>query len=138
PSDDYGPNFPGSDPVKIISKSIDFCCNKSKVRYSLSMTSLIEQYIEDHKYAWAESTLRSERYRLLGSIEALNGNASAGWMALSKLKPYARAQTWNRICHFIDWCIENGHRSGPNEFKQFRKKNARQFKRVYERKVPDI
>ncbi len=102
------------------------------------MEALIERYIEDQKYAWAETTQRSERHRLASVERQIDNGVDAVWISLAGLKPYSRVQTWNRICHFIDWCIENGHRSGPNEFKQFRKKNARQFKHVYERRVPTV
>jgi integrase len=103
-----------------------------------NISSLIDAYLEDRKLAWAPSTLKSERYRLVAVAEAMDGKAETLWDALASYKPYARATTWTRITDFWAWGLAAGHFTGANQYEQFRKKNALQFKNVYQRRTPTI
>jgi hypothetical protein len=104
------------------------------------MNGWVNEYIEDHKNAWAETTQRSERYRLQAAV----GNRrtvldpARVWESLAGLKPYARTQAFSRASHFVSWLISKGYVQGPNRFEEFRTKNARLFKHVYERRIPEI
>lgn len=102
------------------------------------MKSLIKKYIKAHNLAWSSSTLKSEASRLNTISEALNGNATALWSLLTTKKAYTRVTVWTRVVKFWDWCIEEGYKDGKNPYKQFRRKNARLFRGVYLRRVPDI
>lgn len=100
---------------------------------------LIEQYLADRRLAWAPSTQRSERHRLMAVAEHLDGNPETLWAALADLKPYARATAWTRVTDFWDWAITEGKvAAAANRYQQFRKKNALQFKNAYTRQVPSI
>ncbi len=102
------------------------------------MKNLISAYLDDMKLAWATTTLRSERYRLFSVAEALDGDPMHLWGLLHSLAPYSRLTTWTRVCMFWDWLLENKHRSGTNEYRIFKRKNAKLFKHVYVRRSPDI
>jgi integrase len=100
------------------------------------MKHLIPLYLEDMKYAWAESS----RARLNGLADLMGQPADKVWDALVArgMKPYARVTTWARLCTFITWALGEGHYVNPkgNIYAHFRKKNARLFKHCYEKKVP--
>lgn len=104
------------------------------------MMKLIDLYIESKQLAWALTTLRSEESRLHSVESALDDNPLTLWKELGRrgLKPYSKATLWTRVVDFYDWCIEEGHRQGPNPYKTFRKKNAKQFKNVYQKQLPEI
>lgn len=103
-----------------------------------TMRTLVKRYLEDQKYAWAESTKKAAEARLNKYADLTGGSPEDAWEALKGLKPYTRATTWTNLVSFIDWAIEEGHIEGPNSFKKFRKRNARLFKHVYERKIPTV
>lgn len=98
----------------------------------------ISQYIEDMKLAWSPTTLRSERYRLLAVVKELDGSPTRLWKATEGLAPYARVTTWTRVTAFWDWLLEKKLATGVNEYRTFRKRNARQFKNAYKKNVPEI
>lgn len=102
------------------------------------MHDLIKSYLLSKSLAWSETTLRSEGYRLSGTMEVLDGNPHALWDFLTskKMKPYSKLTTWTRVINFWDWCIEEGHRDGINEYRKFKKENARVFKNTYLRRAP--
>jgi integrase len=100
----------------------------------------IELYVDGHKLAWAETTLRSERARLVGLLGHLDGNPATLMSVFEarKTKPYTRVTAWTRVTRFYDWLIQNGHFAGVNEYARFRQANARQFKNAYVRKTPKL
>lgn len=103
------------------------------------MKDLIERYIKAHEFSWSESTKRSERYRLIGLSPVLDCVPDAVWEHLEKnFGAYSRITSWTRIVAFYDWLIESGLRPGPNQYRIWRKRNAKQFKHCYERKIPEI
>jgi integrase len=99
------------------------------------MESKIEQYIEEMKNRWAPSTLSSERHRLLGLKDNINGNPPHLWNVLSQQSPYTRLTTWLRVSNFWGWLHPS---EKENVYEGFKKKNARLFKNAYERKKPSI
>jgi hypothetical protein len=101
------------------------------------MNGWIEEYIKDHEYAWAETTRRVERSRLV-SAASLSESPAELWDQLGGLGAYSRVQSFNRVSHYVGWLVERGYVQGPNEFAEFRRKNARLFKHVYERRVPEV
>lgn len=103
------------------------------------MDNLVKAYIEDHRLAWSPTTLRSERYRLQGIQEILDGDPHRLWQTLeSRQRPYSRVTTWTRVVSFWDWLVREGHRTGPNPYQIFREKNARLFRYVYQTKTPTV
>jgi site-specific recombinase XerD len=103
-----------------------------------NMKDLISQYLESKKYAWSQTTLRSERYRLQAIENELDGNPTKLWESIQEYKPYARLTLWTRVTDFYEWLIEEGKHSGQNPYKAWRKKNAKNFKNVYVRRLPEI
>lgn len=105
---------------------------------NLTVTQLIEKYLDDKKLAWAETTLKSERHRLNAAAPAIDGKAQTLWDALQEHGAYGRQTIWTRVTDFYQWCLDNEHVQGGNPYRAFRQKNARQFKNVYTKKVPNI
>jgi integrase len=103
------------------------------------MKELINEYITEQQGSWSESTKRSERYRLSSIVDHLSGPEQL-WKYLEKnIRPYSRSTYWIRTITFYDWLQSGGHVSdGANPYREFRKKNARLFKHVYERRFPSI
>ena len=102
------------------------------------MQSHIEAYIKDKEFAWAPTTLRSESYRLSSLNLVLDGDPHRLWEHLQSLSSYSRITTWTRVCAFWEWMIMTGRISGPNSYKQWRAKNARMFKNVYNPTHPKL
>lgn len=99
----------------------------------------IEQYIQDKQLAWSQSTLKSERYRLLGLAESITGDAMVLWQALDAQKPYSRVTAWTRVTQFWDWLMETEKiPNGRNPYQIFRTKHERLFKNAYQERVPSI
>lgn len=101
---------------------------------------MVKHYIDSHSLAWASSTLRSEEHRLTALLPALNGDPARLWRHLTtnNIKPYARVTAWTRVMHFIDWALEQKLVRGSNEYRTFRKRNAKLFKNTYQPKQPDM
>jgi len=108
--------------------------------YMKHIEKYINEYLEDHKLAWATTSLRSERYRLNGVAAILDGNPETLWdhMETKNTGRYSRVTLWTRVSHFWSWCLEEGKFDGKNEYKRFRRKNARLFKNTYVRFTPSI
>lgn len=104
------------------------------------MKNLIDSYIKDHELAWSQTTIKSERARLIQVADFLNKNPDYLWDCLNKrgIKPYSRVTIWTRVCNFWDWGIEHKHFEGSNPYKAWRQINARLFKNAYQRKTPEI
>lgn len=102
------------------------------------MKLLIEWYIDAHKDIWSDSTLRSERYRLLSMSSHLTGSVVPLDSFLNSMGSYSRVTYFSRAIHFWDWLIEHGHVAGVNEYKKFRRDHRKQFKNVYKRKHPNF
>lgn len=98
----------------------------------------IEQYIESKKHAWAESTKRSELFRLRAVESSLTGDPELLFAKLEYLGPYSRLTTWTRVTQYWEYLIEEGFKTGPNPYKVWRKKNARVFKNCYTKNKPTI
>lgn len=101
---------------------------------------LVDDYINDKKFAWSPSTIRSERYRLYGLTSQLNGNPIQLWEYLvENQKPYSRSTSWTRVVEFWQFLIDEGKLPyGKNPYKDWRTKNARVFKNVYTKTTPTI
>jgi integrase len=95
----------------------------------------IKQYLESKKLAWANSTQRSERYRLLSLASVLTGEPHVLWSHLEAvgMAPYTRVTAWTRVTEFWQWMLDEGKVQGRNEYQKFRKTNARLFKNTYNR-----
>jgi hypothetical protein len=104
-----------------------------------NVSQFIDEYIEDKKYAWSPSTIRSEGPRLKGVAKVLNGDPEALWEAINGYKPYSRVTTWIRVVQYVDWLMEKGKvAQGLNPYRSFRTKNARLFKNTYNPRIPDV
>ena len=110
--------------------------------YCLSMNNtiqdLITKYLDSKTNAWAPTTLKSERYRLNAVAPHLDGNPLSLWAAISDRGPYTRVTIWTRVTDFYQWCLDNGHRTGPNHYRTWKEDNARQFKHAYTPRFPEI
>ena len=106
----------------------------------MNTTQAVVEYLKDKTLAWSSSTLRSEEARLTGLAEVIDGNPQRLWDELERrqLKPYTRVTIWSRVCDFWQWRIDAGQETGPNSYRVFRKRYAKQFKNVYVRKTPDV
>ena len=100
------------------------------------MRDLIEAYLESKKNAMAPSTLKSERYRLYSIDFALNGEPQDLWKATRHLSPYSRKTTWMRVRAFWKWLETKGMKTS-NPYKDWMEENAREFKHIYTKKVPE-
>jgi len=94
------------------------------------MNELINQYIEDKKFAWSPTTIKSERARLNSVIHLLDGNPEHLWLNIQYLRPYSRLTLWTRTVDY--WTFVKPNEVNPYE--TFRKKNSRLFKHVYQPK----
>src|SRR5690606_10537223 len=94
------------------------------------------------RLAWEETTKKSERSRLVSVLSALQDqNPETLWkhLELKGIKPYSRVTTWTRVVSFVDWAISQKIITAEtNPYKDWRKKNARLFRHVYEKKSPSI
>lgn len=104
----------------------------------MNVNKLIQMYLDDKRLAWAPTTLKSERYRLQGIVGFVTGDALVLWNALSQHGAYSRLTIWIRVTDMWQWALDEGHLSGGNPYRAFKKKNARLFKHVYEKKIPEI
>lgn len=98
----------------------------------------IAEYIQSQDLAWSKATIRSETARLRSIAPHLDGNPSTLWAALLArgTKPYSRLTAWTRVVRLVDWLIATGAYPAPNQYKEFRRANALQFKHVYVRRQP--
>lgn len=99
---------------------------------------MIEAYIESKKYAWSETTKRSELYRLRAVQNYLTGDPLQLWENIQNQKPYARLTTWTRVTQYWEYLLSKGLQNGQNPYKEWRITNARLFKNVYEKRQPAI
>jgi len=99
------------------------------------MEALIHAYLQAHGNAWAPTTLRSEKFRLLANVALISANdPEAAFKHLSTVrmaKPYAIKTFFIRVSDFYRWAIELGKLHGPNQWRLFMETNARLFKNVY-------
>ena len=105
------------------------------------MQELIDRYIKDHKFAWASSTLASERSRLAKVAPLLSTSEDPQVIYNSvrcKLKPYAVQTLYTRLTHFYGWLLDEGLRTGPNVFARWRRKNRLLFQGAYKREKLDV
>lgn len=105
----------------------------------MNWQNVLDQYINAHRLAWAESTLRSENFRLCKVLPYLDKGPDYVWgMIQLRIKAYSRLTLWTRLVNMLEWAIEEGLVEGPNKFKKFRKKNRRLFNHVYIRRPAEI
>lgn len=104
------------------------------------MNSLIEQYINSKRLAWAPTTLKTELSRLNAHIVRIDDSADKVYQDLADggMKPYAIKTTFIRLGEFYAWLLDAGKRVGENKFKVFLKANARLFKFAYVTEKLDI
>lgn len=101
------------------------------------METLITAYLEDMKLAWAPTTLRSRSLLLRSLSGVIDGDATRLWAVLEArgLGAYSRVTVWTAVTVLWQWALDGGHiPAGPNPYALFRRKYARQFKNVYQRK----
>lgn len=101
---------------------------------------LIAAYIADKRLAWAPTTLKTAHFQLDAYAHVISGIPLALWNEMEKrgLKPYSRVTVFARVTDFYQWLVDYGHVQGPNPYKQFKEKNARQFKNVYKTSKPKV
>lgn len=104
----------------------------------MSMEQLINQYLISKQWAWAPSTQKSESHRLTAIAGELDGNPERLWRSIQDRGSYTRLTIWTRVADFYDWLIDEGKVKGPNEYKKWRKKNAKVFKNCYQKSKPEI
>ena len=97
---------------------------------------LVEQYIETKKDAWSPTTLRSERYRLLGLEPSLVLDPKALYENLKSrgMKPYGIKTAFTRLGEFYQFLVDERKVRGlppGNPIKKYIKTNARLFKNAY-------
>jgi integrase len=104
------------------------------------MRNFIEQYISSKELSWAKSTLRTERFRLIGILTHLTGDPEVLWKELDYrgTSPYSRKTMFIRVCKFWDWAIQKNILLGPNHYRTWMIENARLFKHVYKKNLPVI
>lgn len=99
----------------------------------------LESYFESKKFAWAPTTMKSQVARLNKVADLIDGNPESLWAWLeSNQAPYTRTITWTSVADFYAFLIQIGVAGPSNVYSDWRKRNRRQFKHVYERKQPDI
>ncbi len=96
------------------------------------MNNLVEAYINDHKTAWAESTLKSELARLRRLDLSLPPEALFEKLQQQGKKPYTIKTTFIRVCALESWA-----KLEPR-FAQFMEKHGRRFKFVYEKEQVQV
>lgn len=102
---------------------------------------LITQYVDEHENAWSPRTAVSTFYSLRGAAKYLDGRPETLWNHLVQVQQaYTRCTTWARVVKFWDWKLEKelGHGKGKNNYREFRRVNARSFKNTYERKPAQL
>lgn len=104
------------------------------------MRSYIESYISSKSLSWSANTIRSEKYRLLGLVDKINGDPLKLWKELEtrEMNPYSKKTVWIRVVQFWDWTIEENIFDGPNPYKKWMDSNRRLFKHVYKRNLPVV
>lgn len=97
------------------------------------MKHLIEPYLEDHKTAWAETTLKSETSRLRSVADRLHlGPAKLYDIVKLEMKPYAIKTLFIRIGAMERWA-----KLEP-VYQTWIKKHANRFKHAYEKKAVGV
>jgi integrase len=89
------------------------------------LSQRIEAYLEDHKTAWAESTIRSERHRLVSVSTYLDQGPEAVYKwAAENFKPYSVKTLFIRICRLEAW-------AGGTVYRTWYAKHKNRFKYAY-------
>ncbi len=96
------------------------------------MNNLVEAYIDDHKTAWAESTLKSELARLRRLDLSLAPEALFKQLQGQGKKAYTIKTTFIRVCALERWA------KFEPRFAQFMEKHGRRFKFVYEKEQVQV
>lgn len=101
---------------------------------------IVNQYVDDHRFAWAEVTQRDERYRLTAIASEVTGDAKQLWEYLEKkgTGKYTRKTIWTRVMCFWDWFLEKQNQGGKNAYRDFKRKYAQLFRNAYVRTSPDL
>lgn len=95
------------------------------------ITDIAEKYLEAHRHSWAESTMRTERYRLTGILtlpssaspeELWRSMQAAGW------KPYTIKTAFVRLSAMERWSRKD------LGYDKFLREMRNRFKHSYERK----
>lgn len=106
------------------------------------LSSWIDAYISSRELSWSSSTIRSEKYRLLGVGQHLLTPPTALWRHLvsSGVSPYARVTLWTRVTDFHEFLASQKliRAKDGNPYAKFRKENTRLFRNCYTRKLPQI
>jgi len=103
------------------------------------MKNFIQKYLTEKKLAWADTTIRSTKYRLMSISDVLTlQDPLALWTHIERLKPYSRVTVFTNVVSFFDWLLEEKHLTGVNEYKKFRRKNAKLFKNAYRTRKPTV
>lgn len=99
------------------------------------MKHLIGDYIDYHKSAWAETTLKKEAARLRAVAPELSKSPEELFTFCQEkgLKPYTIKTLFVRLAHFETWALEKGKLRVPKGYKEFKARHARVFKAAYKR-----
>jgi integrase len=94
-------------------------------------SSQVNDYIASKELAWAETTKKTERSRLMANLAHINKGAAH--LATLKINRYALKTLFIRAGELAEFC-----KVAENEFKAFLKTNALFFKNAYDRKVVEV
>jgi integrase len=98
------------------------------------MKNLILPYLEDHEGAWALTTWKSERARLMAVADQLEKGPKEVYEHLVSIgqKPYTIKTCFIRICALESWA------KLPPVFKTWMKKHKNKFKHAYQKEELEI
>lgn len=98
------------------------------------MQELVEAYLNDHKTAWAETTLKSESARLKGLLPHLHKTPAEihKIMIVEGKKPYSIKTAFIRLVALESWLAEQG-KTSELKFKAYMRKHRNKFKYAYEK-----
>ncbi len=97
------------------------------------MRALIEQYLNDHKTAWAETTYKTEWSRLMSVSDLLGSGPEKLFETVSqKMKPYSIKTLFIRIVKFEAWVGKE------TTYKDYLNKHRNRFKHAYKKEELDV
>ncbi len=97
------------------------------------MRDLIEQYLADHKTAWAETTYKTERSRLMSVSGLIKDGPEVLFEEVSKvMKPYSIKTLFIRIVKFETWVGKE------TTYRDYLTKHRNRFKHAYKKEDIDV
>lgn len=110
----------------------------------MNYESIIDRYITEQRHKWSETSIKSERSRLVGCRALLERNATPNQVLdvyltrnRGERSLYSAKTLLVRISTLYTWMEKQGLRSGPNLFKEFLEKNYR-FRNAYQKESINV